>query len=101
MVEAVKPVQISIPERGRILIEPAVADRDQLLRGEREAKAELQAALSEVGAKSLADAQVLRDQRRDLEVTAGDGEAGAGSARRRPADASTLQQRIDELRQAL
>ena len=100
MVEAVEPVQITIAERGRILIEPAVADRDQLLRAEREAKAELHAALSEVGAKSLADAQMLRDQRRDLEVTAGaarqelDRLAPSGSA-------STLQQQIDELRQAL
>ena len=100
MVEAVEPVQITIAERGRILIEPAVADRDQLLRAEREAKAELHAALSKVGAKSLADAQMLRDQRRDLEVTAGaarqelDRLAPSGSA-------STLQQQIDELRQAL
>ena len=100
MVEAVEPVQITIPERGRILIDPAVADRDQLLHAEREATAELHAALIEVSAKSLADAQVLRDQRRDLEVTAGaarqelDRVAPSGSA-------STLQPRIDELRRAL
>ena len=99
-VEAVEPVAITIPERGRILIEPAVADRDQLLRAEREAKAELHAALSEVGAKTLADAQILRDQRRDLEAT-------AGAARRElerlatPGGAPALQPRIDELRQAL
>ena len=99
-VEAVEPVQITIPERGRILIEPAVADRDQLLRAEREARAELNAALTEAGAQSLADAQVLRDQRRDLEVT-------AGAARQEldrlesTGDASTLQTLIDELRRAL
>ena len=99
-VDAVEPVTITIPERGRILIEPAVADRDQLLRAEREAKAELHAALGEVGAKTLADAQILRDQRRDLEVT-------AGAARQElerlapPGSAPTLQPRIDELRQAL
>ena len=99
-VEAVEPVEITIPERGRILIEPAVADRDQLLRAEREAKAELQAALSEAGAQSLADAQVLRDQRRDLEVIAG----AARQERERLApsgDAPALKPRIDELRQAL
>ena len=96
-IEAVEPVEITIPERGRIIIEPAVADRDQLLRAEQEARAELHAALSEAGARSLADAQVLRDQRRDLEVTA--------SAARQEldrivpgGDASTLQPRIDELR---
>ena len=99
-VEAVEPVEITVPERGRILIEPAVADRDQLLRAEREARAELHAALSEAGAQSLAAAQVLRDQRRDLEVT-------AGAARQElhrlvpTGDASTLQPRIDALRQAL
>ena len=99
-VEAVEPVVITIPERGRILIEPAVADRDQLLRAEREAKAELHAALSEVGADTLAEAQVLRDQRRDLEVTAG--VAHQELERLAPAgSAPTLQPRIDELRQAL
>ena len=99
-VEAVEPVAITIPERGRILIEPAVADRDKLLHAEREAKSALHAALSEVGAKTLADAQILRDQRRDLEVT-------AGAARQElerlapPGSTTTLQPRIDELRQVL
>ena len=99
-IEAVDPVAITIPERGRILIEPAVADRDQLLRAEREAKAELHAALSAVGAQSLADAQILRDQRRDLEITA----CAARQELERlapPGSAPTLQPRIDELRQAL
>ena len=99
-VEAVEAVEITIPERGRILIEPAVADRDQLLRAEREARAELHAALSAVGAQSLADAQVLRDQRRDLEVAAG--AAQLELARLAPPSGElTLQPRIDELRQSL
>ena len=99
-VEAVEPVSITIPERGRILIEPAVADRDQLLRAEREAKAELDAALGEVGAQTLADAQILRDQRRDLEVTA---DAVQQELERiAPHDGTaTLQPRIDELRRTL
>ena len=95
-----RAVAITIPERGRIIIEPAVADRDQLLRSERAARAELHAALNEVGAQSLADAQVLRDQRRDHEVTS--------SAVRLelerlvpPSGELTLQPRIDELRQSL
>ncbi len=100
IVEAVEPVAITIPERGRILIEPAVADRDQLLRAEREAKAELDAALSEVEAKTLAEAQVLRDQRRDLEVTAD--AAQQELERIAPHDgAAALQPRIDELRRTL
>ncbi len=99
-VEALEPVSITIPERGRILIEPAVADRDQLLRAEREAKAELDAALGEVGAQTLADAQILRDQRRDLEVTA---DAVQQELERiaPPDGTATLQPRIDELRRAL
>ena len=100
MVEAVEPFVITIPERGRILVEPAVADRDQLLRAEREARAELHAALSEVGAQSLAEAQVLRDQRRDLEAAAT--AAKQELERIAPPDGElTLQPRIDELRQLL
>lgn len=99
-VEAVEPVNVTIPERGRILIEPAVADRDQLMRAEREAKAELDAALSAVGAPTLAEAQILRDQRRDLEVTA---DAARQELERLapPDSAASLQPRIDELLQAL
>ncbi len=99
-VEAVEPVTITIPERGRILIEPSVADRDQLLRQERKAQENLRAALTEAGAQSLADAQVLRDQRRDLEAIAY--AARQELERLAPSGtASTLQPRIDELRQAL
>ncbi len=99
-IEAVEPVSITIPERGRILIEPAVADRDQLLRAEREAKAELDAALGEVEAHTLAEAQILRDQRRDLEVIA---DAAQQELERIAPDdgAATLQPRIDELRRTL
>ncbi len=99
-VEAVEPVEITIPERGRILIEPSVADRDQLLRQERDARIELRAALGAVGAQSLAEAQVLRDERRDLEATA----IAAKEELERLAPsgtASTLQPRIDELRRSL
>ena len=99
-IEAVEAVAITIPERGRILIEPAVADRDQLLRSERAARAELHAALNEVGAQSLADAQVLHDQRRDHEFAAG--AAQQELARLAPPSGElTLQPRIDELRQSL
>ena len=99
-VEAVDPVAITIPERGRILIVPAIADRDRILRADREAKAELHAALSEVGAQSLADAQILRDQRHDLESIASS--ARQELERLTPSgDASMMQPRINELRQAL
>ena len=99
-VEAVEPVEITIPERGRIVIEPSVADRDQLMRAGRETQAELREALGAVGAQSLAEAQILRDEWRDLEFT-------ASAARQElerlvpPGEAPTLQPRIDELRRAL
>ena len=99
-IEAVEAVAITIPERGRILIEPAVADRDQLLRSERAARAELHAALNEVGAQSLADAQVLHDQRRDHEFAAGAAQQELARLAP-PSDELTLQPRIDELRQSL
>ena len=97
-IEAVGPVEIAIPERGRILIDPALADRDQLLYAEREAQAELRAALREAGAQSLAEAEILRDQRRDLEA---DSIAAQQELERLapPGGALALQNQIDELRQ--
>ena len=97
-IEAVERVEIVIPERGRIVIDPAIADRDQLWRAERAARTELRAALGQVDAQSPAEAEILRDQRRDLE-------ADANAARRElerlmpPEGSLTLQNRIDELRQ--
>ncbi len=97
-IEAVERVAIIIPERGRILIDPAIADRDHLLHAEREARTALRAALKQAGAQSLAEAEVLRDQRRDFEAAVMTAQrelerlAAAGGA-------LTLRNRIDELRQ--
>ncbi len=96
-IEAVKPVAINIPERGRILIDPGVADRDQLLSKQREAQADLRAALQQAGAQSLAEAEILRDQRRYLEATASAAEEDLARLAS-PNDESTLQTRLDELR---
>ena len=75
-----------------------MADRDQLLRTEREAQAELRAALREASAQSLAEAEILRDQRRDLEA---DAIAAQQELERLapPGGVLALQNRIDELRQ--
>ena len=97
-IQAVERVEIILPERGRIMIDPAIADRDQLLHAERAARKELRASLEQAGTQSLAEAEILRDQRRDCD-------AAINSARRElelllpPGGASTLQYRIDELRQ--
>ena len=97
-IEAVQPVTIVIPERGRILIEPAVADRDQMLQAEQAAQRELQAALSAVAAESMVEAQSLHDQHRELEAAA----VAAQRELERLAPegaASTLEERIDALRE--
>ena len=96
-IEAVERVAIIIPERGRILIDPAIADRDQLLHAERAARTTLRAALEQAGAQSLAEAEILRDQRSDLEVAAI--AAQRELERLAPPRALTLQNRIGELRQ--
>ena len=96
-IEALEPITIVIPGRGRILIDPVVADSIQLLQAERVARTTLRDALGRAGAESLADAEVLRDQRRDLEAAAIATQRELeqlGSSD----DASALQDRIDELR---
>lgn len=99
-VETVEQVEIIIPERGQILIEPSVTDRDQLLHEEREAQAELRAALGDAGVQSLAEAQVLRDKKRDFEATANAAQEGLERLAP-PGGAQTLQPRIDQLSESL
>lgn len=61
--QAVSTTVITIPQRGRILIEPAVENRDDLL--ERRAKAEnrLKDILGEIGVSTVKEAQTLYDDR--------------------------------------
>ena len=99
-IEAIESVAITIPERGTIFIEPAVVNHDRIIREAREAKVNLDEALSDVGAQSLAEAQVLRDQRRDFEVTAREARQELQRILQSD-DASTLGARIDVLRQEL
>jgi chromosome segregation ATPase len=56
-VQAVEPVTIAIPDRGRITIEPAIKDRDKLLGQQREAKTRLKDALQAGGIKTVNDAE--------------------------------------------
>ena len=69
-VESVEPLMIVIPERGRIAIDPSVVGREQLLESRRRAVAEWRAALDASGAISLADAELQREHRRELEQAA-------------------------------
>lgn len=96
-IEALEQVAIVIPERGRILVDPAIPDRDKLLRARRTAQTRLRTALKQAGAQSLVDAENLRDQRRTFEATAKAAEQEL--KRRTPSDgALKLQNRIEELR---
>ena len=64
--QAVEPVTIAIPDRGRITIEPAIKNRDKLLGQQRDAKAELKAALQAGGIKTVSDAETQYTRRQSL-----------------------------------
>ena len=68
VVEATEPTVISIPDRGQIVIDPALAEGAQLRAQQREAETALNEALSEAAAESVAAAQLRRDERRSLEA---------------------------------
>ena len=65
-VQAVEPVTIAIPDRGRIMIEPAIKDRDKLLGQQWEAKARLKDALQAGGIKNVNDAEDQYSRRQKL-----------------------------------
>ena len=56
-VHAVEPTTIAIPEYGRIMVEPAIRDRDKLLLRERDAKSKLRSALERTGAATVGEAE--------------------------------------------
>ena len=65
-VQAVEPVTITVADRGRITVEPAIKDRDKLLRQLRDTTTVLREALGEVGSKSVADAEEQSARRQKL-----------------------------------
>lgn len=69
-VQAVEPVTISIPDHGRITIEPAIKDRDKLLGQQRDTKSTLDDALQAGGIKTLNDAEDQFTRRQKLLQTA-------------------------------
>ena len=68
--QAVEPVTIAIPDRGRITIEPAIKNRDKLLGQQRDAKATLKDALQAGGIKTVNDAEDQYTRRQKLLQTA-------------------------------
>lgn len=64
--QAIEPTIIKIPDHGRITIEPAIKDRDKLLRQKRQAGVKLKEALETAGAKTVEDAEEQYARRQKL-----------------------------------
>ena len=104
-VQAVEPVTITVPDRGRITVEPAIKDRDELLRQQRDATTALKEALEGAGSKSVADAedQCARRQRllRDAELARQGVDLHAPATNDYEPGAQALADYIEGLRQVL
>ena len=103
--QAVEPATITIPERGRITIEPAIQDRDKLLRQQRAARAALRETLEGAGAKTLRDAEDQHSERQrllqDAELARHEVELQAPATDAYEAGAQALSDYIEGLRQVL
>ena len=65
-VRSVEPVTITVPDRGRITVEPAIKDRDELIGQQHDAVMTLSKALEAAGAKSVSDAEDQYTRRQKL-----------------------------------
>ena len=104
-VQAVEPVTITVPDRGRITVEPAIAGRDELLSRHRDVITALKEALERTGAKSVADAddQYAKRQRllQEAELARQGAELHAPATNDYEAGAQALADYIEGLRQVL
>ena len=94
VVEATEPTVISIPERGQIVIDPALADGAQLRGQQHEAQTALDEALAQAAVESVAAAQLRRDERRGLEARV---EAAREEVDRLGADREDVAQQLNAL----
>lgn len=65
-VQAVEPTRITIPGRGSIVVDPAIKDRDKLIKRQRDANSQLKAALDDAGTTSTDDADDQYAKRQKL-----------------------------------
>lgn len=104
-VRAVEPVTITIPERGRITIEPAIKNSEVLLRRRREAKAVFERALDEAGAVTIEDAENQLSERkgllRDAEFARKEVVLHAPETKEQEGEVRTLAARLEGLRRDL
>ncbi|MGO9174306.1 MAG: AAA family ATPase [Rhodomicrobium sp.] len=104
-VQAVEPTTIVIPDRGRITVEPAIKDRDILLRQHREAAARLKEALTAVSVAAASDAEEQYTTRQRLlqqaELARQEAELHAPTAEDYDAGAQALSDYIEGMRTIL
>ena len=104
-VQAVEPTTIVIPDRGRIIIEPAIKDRDKLLGQQWKAKVRLKDALQAGGAKTVNDAEDQYTRRQKLmqnaELARQETELHAPATADHDTGAQALSDYIEGLRQIL
>ena len=104
-VTSIEATVITVPDRGRITVEPAIRDRDELLRQRRDAGSALQEKLEEVNARSVADAEDQHTRRekllRDAELARQGAELHAPATADHEAGAPALADHIQGLRQIL
>lgn len=103
--QAVEPATITIPERGRITIEPAITDRDKLVQQQRAAESRLRAALEQASARTAAEAEDQHARRlrllQEAELARQDAALQAPATDEREAGARALSDHIQGLRQIL
>ena len=104
-IEVVESVTISIPNRGRIRVEPAIADRNKLLAQREKARAKLKDVLESAGAKNLNDAENQYNRRQkilhDVALAEQEVELHAPATDEYDAGGAALADYIDGLRQVL
>jgi DNA repair exonuclease SbcCD ATPase subunit len=102
---AIEATTIAIPERGQITIEPAIHDRNELLRQERKTKAKLQDELARVSAATVNDAEdqyaIRQELLQDAKLARQEIELHAPATEERAAGTQALADHIEGLRQIL
>ena len=63
--QTVSPTTITIPERGKIMVEPAAKNRDELLNQRHEAENRLKDILNEIGVSTVGEAEILYSEREE------------------------------------
>ncbi|MDA8049152.1 MAG: AAA family ATPase [Rhodospirillales bacterium] len=105
VLHAIEATRIAIPDRGRIIIDPAIKNRDKLLAQQRDANAKLKAALDAAGAASAEDAEQQYRRRQTLldqaELARHEAALHAPATDDREAGARSLADYIEGLRQVL